>query len=181
MGSDARQLRQSGCVMGARQDLIARLEQALAAYSEAPYGDCCDPGFHGREPMPKTPTDYQLRSLFVSPKVTSKSRGYGVYLRRGMSKLKPSLLGWVDLACHGSCPINVFAELIPFCGEEIDEILDGELSMPGSHGRYLKGVVSGGFRARTGPRLTIFRSQLIGLRGLTASISSLAYLRNWIS
>jgi hypothetical protein len=45
----------------------------------------------------------------------------------------------------------VFPELIPFCGEEIEEIPDRDLSMPGSHGRYLKGFVSGDSRARKVP------------------------------
>src|ERR1700751_4141626 len=38
----------------ARQDGAARLEQALGAYREAPYGDCCDSNLHGREPVPGT-------------------------------------------------------------------------------------------------------------------------------
>jgi hypothetical protein len=36
-------------------------------------------------------------------------------------------------------------------GEEIDEIPDRYLSMPGSHGRYLKGFVSGDSRGRKVP------------------------------
>jgi hypothetical protein len=47
----------------ARQDGAARLEQALGAYREAPYGDCCDSNLHGREPVPGTWCDaknYQL-------------------------------------------------------------------------------------------------------------------------
>jgi hydrogenase/urease accessory protein HupE len=38
----------------ARQEGAARLEQALGAYREAPYGDCCDSNLHGREPVPGT-------------------------------------------------------------------------------------------------------------------------------
>jgi cytochrome c peroxidase len=37
----------------ARQDGAARLEQALGASREAPYGDCCDSNLHGREPGPE--------------------------------------------------------------------------------------------------------------------------------
>ena len=36
---------------------------------------------------------------------------------------------------------GVFPEPIPLCGEESDEIPDRDLSMPGSHGRCLKGSV----------------------------------------
>jgi hypothetical protein len=42
----------------ARQDGAARLEQALGAYREAPYGDCCDSNLHGRKRCPEH--DYQL-------------------------------------------------------------------------------------------------------------------------
>jgi hypothetical protein len=37
-----------------------------------------------------------------------------------------------------------------FVDEEGDEILDRDLSMPGSHGRYLKGFVSGDSRRLSG-------------------------------
>jgi len=59
----------------------------------------------------------------------------------------------VALACYRSGPVRVFPELIAFCGEAIDEILDGELSMPGSHRRYLQGFVSRDSRARPVPGL----------------------------
>ena len=57
---------------------------------------------------------------------------------------------------------SVFPELIPFCGEESNEILDRGLSMPGSHERGLRGFVSSDSRARTVPGAQMFRSQLIG-------------------
>src|SRR5215469_1752652 len=57
---------------------------------------------------------------------------------------------------------GVFPEPIPFCGEERDEILDRALSMPGSHGRCLRGFVSSDSQAHTVPGAQIFRSQLIG-------------------
>jgi hypothetical protein len=55
----------------------------------------------------------------------------------------------------------VFPELIPFCGEEIDEIPDRDLSR--SHGRYLKGFVSVTLGRVKSPGLKIFRPQLIGI------------------
>jgi hypothetical protein len=87
------------------------------------------------------------------PESGQYKRAYSIYLRLGISRcLQPSLLGWIGLPCYGSGPISVFPEPIPFCGEEIDEILDRDLSVPGSHGRSLKGFVSGDSRARTSPR-----------------------------
>ena len=69
----------------ARQDGAARLEQALGAYREAPYGDCCDSSLHGREPrpehdaMPKT-TNYGSCSFPRS----DQCKAYGVYARLGI-------------------------------------------------------------------------------------------------
>src|SRR5215469_17349186 len=56
---------------------------------------------------------------------------------------------------------GVFPEPIPFCGEETDEILDRNLSMPGSHGRCLVSFPVTLGRVKS-PGLKIFRSQLIG-------------------
>src|SRR5215467_6728237 len=74
-------------------------------------------------------------------------RAYGVYLRLGIANSYSRRSPVMDRVLSG-----VFPEPIPFCGEERDEILDRGLSMPGSHGRCLRGFVSNDSRARTGPR-----------------------------
>jgi hypothetical protein len=59
---------------GTRQDSAARLEQALAAGREAPYGDCCDPGLHGREPAPETGCDANGLSIMVVVRFPASDR-----------------------------------------------------------------------------------------------------------
>ena len=79
-------------------------------------------------------------------------RAYGVYFRLGILNAysRRSSDGSASPVMDRVLP-GVFPEPIPFCGEEGDEILDRDLSMPGSHGRCLRGFVSSNSRARTVP------------------------------
>jgi hypothetical protein len=80
--------------------------------------------------------------------IDQSRRAYGVYLRLGIVNAYSrrssggSASPVMDRVLSGAFP-----EPIPFC----DEILDRNLSMPGSHGRCLRGFVSGDSRARTVP------------------------------
>jgi hypothetical protein len=87
------------------------------------------------------------------PESDQYGRAYSIYLRLGIGN------AYSRRSSDGSAsPVTdrilsvCSPEPIPFCGEEIDEIPDRDLSMPGSHGRILKGFVSGDSRARTSPR-----------------------------
>jgi len=112
------------------------------------------------------PTDYQLLVVVRFLESGQYQRAYDVYLRLSIVN---------DSRRRSDDSVSPFMDR--FCGGGIDEILDRDLSIPGSHGRYFKGFVSGDSRTRTLPGAQIFRSQLTGMRRLQIGPASRIFPR----